>query len=89
VHRDPAANATSPPTLPPVVSSPGSVRESLPAPGAAGCRTTCVVSEGLRLRGNIAEPVEGEAADSDRDAGASGRGAGADARITGMGAVLY
>ena len=46
-----------------------------------------MVSEGLRLRGNIAEPVEGEAADNDRDAG-GGRGAGADERITGMSAVL-
>ena len=35
VHRDPAANATSPPTLPPVVSMPGSVQESLPEPEPA------------------------------------------------------
>ena len=47
-----------------------------------------MVIEGLWLRANIAEPVEGEPADSDRDVGASGRGAGADARITGVGAYL-
>ena len=47
-----------------------------------------MVIEGLWLRANIAEPVEGEATDNDRDVGAIGSAVEVDERITGISAYL-